>query len=148
MKAYKFHKLAEQHEITLFWDRNLGAAIPTALQALSPPGLITRYYDERYPDTANMPESGDAPWIEDVGKLGWFVISQDRRLHRRERERAALIRYNVGCFYIWGANASKWDTFRCFSLAYDRIIEAMVNTPRPFLYRILKNGTLRQIELS
>lgn len=140
--------MVEQHEITLFWDKNLGTAIPTALQALSPPSIITRYYSEHYPNTTNMPESGDAPWLEDVGELGWFVISQDRRLHRRERERAALIRHNVGCFNIWGANASKWDTFRCFSLAYDRIIEAIATTPRPFLYRVYKDGALGKIELS
>ena len=134
--------------MTLFWDRNLGTAIPTALQTLNPSHLMTRYYFEMYPNTDNLPEDGDALWLEDVGELGWFVISQDRRLHRRARERAALMRYNVGCFYLWGANASKWDTFRCFSLAYDRIVEAMNNATRPFLYRIYKDGTLRQIELS
>ncbi|MCY4652086.1 MAG: hypothetical protein OXC95_02860 [Dehalococcoidia bacterium] len=139
--------MSEQHETTLFWDRNLDTAIPTALQTLSPPGLMTRYYFEIYPNTDNMPEDGDAAWLEDVGDLGWFVISQDRRLHRRERERAALMRHNVGCFYLWGANASKWDTFRCFSLAYDRIVEAMNHATRPFIYRIYKDGTLRQIEL-
>ena len=94
-----------------------------------------------------MPEGGDDPWIKDVGEQGWFVISQDYNMHRREHECAALKQYSVGCFYIWGANASKWDTFRCFSLAYDRIIEAMSNVPRPFLYRIHKDGTLRKIEL-
>ena len=109
---------------------------------------MTKYHSEIYPNADHIPEEGDAFWLENVGEQGWFVISQDRRLHRRERERAALIRHNVGCFYLWGADASKWETFRCFSLAYDRIVEAMNNTTRPFLYRIYKDGTLQQIELA
>ena len=114
---------------------------------LNPPGVSIRYYLQNYPNTANMPEGGDESWIEDVGQRGWFVISQDYNLHIRNNELFALKQHNIGCFYLWGASNSKWETFRCFNRAYDRITSAIYATPRPFVYRIQQNGSLTQIPL-
>ena len=106
------------------------------------------YYLQDYPSTARMPEGGDDFWIGDVGQKGWFVISQDHNFHIKENERTALIQYEVGCFYLPGANRAKWETFRCFMRAYDQIISAMDSTPRPFVYRIQWNGSLTEVDLS
>ena len=133
---------------TLFWDKNLGKAIPRAMRILSPPSVINRYYMQEYPGSGNAYEGGDDAWLVDVGTKGWFVITQDYNLHLRENELSAIKDYEVGCFYLWGASNSKWDTFRCFALGYDQIIEVALNTPRPFVYRVDRNGTLRQVDLS
>lgn len=133
---------------TLFWDKNLGTAIPRALRILIPASVSIRYYMQEYPGTGNIHEVGDDAWLEDVGNRGWFVISQDYNLHVRENELFALKQHGVGCFYLWGASSSKWDVFRCFARGYDRIIEAARDTPRPFVYRVRRNGALQQVPLS
>ena len=48
----------------------------------------------------------------------------------------------LGCFYLWGAQAPKWEIARCFARAYDRIIEAANNTPRPYIYWVSRTGKL------
>ena len=53
----------------------------------------------------------------------WAVIGQDKRYHRNATERLAIVRYNVGVFYLWGAQATAWDQMRCFMRAYDDILE-------------------------
>ena len=133
---------------TLFWDKNLGKAIPRAFRLLKPASVSTRFYLQEYPGSGSAAEDGDDAWLEDVGNKGWFVITQDYNLHLRESELFAIKHFGVGCFYLWGASNSKWDTFRCFALGYDRIIEASLNASRPFVYRVNRNGTLRQVDLS
>ena len=148
LKAYKFHKLTGQQSKTLFWDKNIGNTIPTVLQFLNPSETNIRYYLQDYPGNIYMPEGGDDFWLRDVGQKGWFVISQDHNFHKRERELFALKQYEVGCFYLPGANSPKWESFRCFMRAYDQVISAMNSSPRPFLYRIQWNGSLTQVDLS
>ena len=118
------------------------------LQLLNPSEISIRYYLQDYPNAINVPEGGDDTWLSDVGQKGWFVISQDHNFHKRERELFALKQYEVGCFYLPGANSPKWETFRYFMRAYDHIISVMNISPRPFLYRIEWNGTLTKVDLS
>ena len=134
--------------ITLFWDKNLAKAIPMAFRLLRPASVDTRFYLQVYRGSGSVAEGGDDAWLEDVGSKGWFVITQDYNLHLRENELFAIKYHEVGCFYLWGASNSKWDTFRCFALGYDRIIEAALNTPRPFVYRVNRNGDLERVDLS
>lgn len=133
---------------TLFWDKNIGPSLPRALQLLRPPDATTRYYLEQFPNTGSTPEVGDEAWLRYVGERGWFVISQDHRLHRKPNELYALKQHDVGCFYLWGANAQLWEIFNCFVRALDRIIEAASNTPPPFIYRVNWEGTLTRVTLS
>ena len=48
----------------------------------------------------------------------------------------------MGCFYLWGASAPRWQKMRCFLNAYERVLEAIETTQRPFVYRIDPNGRL------
>ena len=133
---------------TLFWDKNIGRAIPIALQRLTPPEVRITYYLEQYPGSGNLPEYGDDAWLQAMGQKNWIVISQDYNLHVRQNELHAIKHYRVGCFYLWGASSSKWETFRCFMRGYDRIMDAIANSSPPFVYRVHKNGVLKTEELS
>ena len=139
--------MIEREGKTLFWDKNIGKVIPEVLHRLKTPEFTVRHYLQCYPNTANVLERGDDFWLKEVGERGWFVISQDYNLHVKENELYALKQYKIGCFYLSGASSSKWDIFRNFMRAYDRVISAMSNTPRPFLYQIRADGRLVQIEL-
>jgi hypothetical protein len=128
--------------VILFWDKNTPKTIPQALRTLKVPLAGIHHYLERFPLSDNLPEGGDDRWLSEVGKWGWVVISQDYHLHERENERYALKQHNIGCFYLWGAEAPKWEIMRCFARAYDKIIEAADNTPRPYIYRVSRMGKL------
>lgn len=128
----------------LFWDKNTPKTIPQALQLVKPRGIDVRYYLELFPLSDQAPEGGDDRWLQYVGQLGWIVISQDWNFHTKQNELHALKQYEIGCFYLWGAESPKWEVMRCFARAYDKIIEAAITTPRPFIYWIARNGRLRE----
>lgn len=127
--------------MTLFFDRNIGVKIPLALLSLRLP------VDIKYHQLHFAQQTPDDQWRATVGGWGWFVITQDYKYHLRPNELGALQQYDIGCFYLSGANASKWETMRVFARAYDRILGAALNTPRPFVYRIDKLGRLRSVAI-
>ena len=53
----------------------------------------------------------------------------------------------MGCFYLWGAQAPSWEKMRCFLNAYERILEAIDTTPKPFIYRINRNSRLELVDI-
>jgi hypothetical protein len=127
--------------VIFFFDRSVGIKIPQALRLLDLPDGV-QFHQENF-----QPDEKDDVWLPVVGGFGWFVIGQDYRYHRRPHELAALKQHSVGCFYLWGAQARKWETVRVFARAYDRIVNAASNTPRPFVFSVDRNGRLRQLAL-
>ena len=134
--------------VTLYFDINLGRRIPEALISLKCPypikyhlGLLDSNGQLLFPH--NTP---DDVWLEYVGQRGWTVISRDGKFHRTPVEREASRQHMVGCFYAWGNNAGTWDQFRSLMRAIDRIADAAQSTPRPFIYRISRDGTLRLVD--
>ncbi len=89
----------------------------------------------------------DDAWLPEVGRWGWFVIGQDNNYHNNAPELAALKTYNVGAFYLWGAEEHRWEAMRCLARAYDNIIHRATVTERPFVYRIQKSGALTEVYL-
>jgi hypothetical protein len=127
--------------VILFWDKNIPKTIPEALKSLNVPHGI-EWYLMHFPLSDKYPEGGDDMWLSQVGDWGWTVISQDYHFHERENERYALKQHSVGCFYLWGAEATKWEIMRCFARAYDKVIQAADITPRPFIFWVSKTGKL------
>ena len=124
----------------LFFDRNMGTRIPTALKALNLPDTIY-YHQELFPHDAP-----DDTWLEAVGQQGWIVLSQDYKFHRRPNELVALRQFSIGVFCRWGANASAWEVVRVFAAAYERIVAAAA-TPRPFVFRVTRDARLLRVDL-
>ncbi len=122
-----------------FFDRNIGRAIPEALRLLDLPVQVEAHHDH-----FDQTEADDV-WLSAVGSQGWIVISQDYKFHEIEPELEALKQHNVGCFYVWGAEAAKWDTMRTFAKAYDKIVKEDERAIRPFAYRVEKRGNLNEI---
>ncbi|MDI6857954.1 MAG: hypothetical protein QME71_06530 [Dehalococcoidia bacterium] len=125
----------------LFFDRSVGKSIPQALLLLNAPvGVV--YHQQVFP-----PDEKDDQWLPTVGGREWIVIGQDYKYHRMPNELAALKQHKVGCFYLWGATARRWETMRVFAKAFDRIIEAAGTTERPFVYRVSKQGRITAVPL-
>ncbi len=74
------------------------------------------------------------------------MVGHDSKYHLKPNELHALRLYNVGCFYLWGAEASRWEKMRLFARAYDRIVAA-AEYNKPFVYRVLKDSRLVPVRL-
>jgi hypothetical protein len=127
--------------VILFFDRNVGVTVPKVLQQLRLPVEIT-FHQEHFP--SNSP---DDAWLAQVGAWDWIVLTQDYKFHLLPNELRALKEYNIGCFYLWGSTATRWDLMRSFARCYDRLIDRATNTPRPFIYKVSKAGTLTVVKL-
>jgi len=142
--------------LTLYFDRNVGSKLPDALCVLGRPAYCQTTKKCKIGITgpaANAPlfdpETADDMWLADIGAKGWIVFSHDKKFHKPgfESEMSAIKQFNIGCFYLWGANAKAFDKARSFFRAYDRIIQAAISTPKPFIYEVQKSGRLKRIEI-
>jgi len=125
----------------LFFDRSVGTAIPKSLREyLKPPGVSIEYHQLHFDQAAP-----DDEWLPEIGKWDWLVIGQDHSYHQKSPELAAIKHHGIGAFYLWGAEATRWETMRCFAKAYDKILEAATKNPRPFVFRVLKHGGLQEV---
>lgn len=124
-----------------FFDRDVGVALPRALLSLKLPTQV-EYHQAHFSANAR-----DDDWMADVGQNGWFVIGHDSRHHREPAELFAIKQHQMGCFYLWGAHAKRWQKMRCFLRAYERILEAGRSSPRPFVFRVSETGRLTEVPL-
>lgn len=127
--------------MTFFFDRSIGVSIPKALRLLKLPVGI-EFHQEHFP-----PDEHDDIWLNLVGTWGWLVVSQDYSFHLRETELEAIKQHDMGCFYLWGADAGRWATMRVFAKAYDKIVTTSGVAIRPFVYDVWKSGALHEVAI-
>jgi hypothetical protein len=125
----------------LFFDKNTGTALPLALKKLSPPFQI-EYHQQHFKS-----DDDDDMWLPVVGGRNWTVIGHDRQFHENQSELKAIKQYKLGCFYLWGAEAKKWDKAKLFFKALSQIEIMAATTARPFVYSVKKNGNLKRVKL-
>ena len=125
----------------LFFDRDVGVTLPHVLGILKLPTRV-EFHQEHFAIDAR-----DDDWMPGVGRSGWVLIGHDSRHHREESELSAIKQHRIGCFYLWGAEASRWEKVRCFLRAYENILEAVARTPRPFIYRVTEKGRLTSVTI-
>ncbi len=89
----------------------------------------------------------DDDWLGVVGGYEWVVLGHDSKFHERPSELTIIKQYEVGCFYLCGANDSKWETLRVFLKAYDKIVKAAEVTGKPFIFRVDRYGRLRRLRI-
>lgn len=127
-----------------FFDRDLGTSLPLALIQLH----FDRQFQEMHYHQQLFPkEEDDDAWLPKVGQWGWTVIGHDSSHHTKESEISAIKQYNIGCFYLWGSEAKRWEKMQCFAKAYERIVRATDQTPKPFIFRVTRKGLLRQVKI-
>jgi hypothetical protein len=143
--------------LTLYFDRNVGRKVPEALQLLGLKNVIHHHTPRTH--LGLKPIKGqkglfadnetDDSWLKFVGEKGWIVLTQDSKFHKKgfENELSAIKQFNVGCFYIWGAEAPRWDKMIALCKAYENIVDASNVTAKPFIYSCSKGGSLSQIPI-
>ena len=125
----------------LFFDRDVGVALPRALLVLKIPTRV-EFHQSHFSNDAR-----DDDWMAKVGQNGWIVVGHDSRHHREQAELFAIKHYQMGCFYLWGSKEKRWQKMRCFLRAYDYILEASLTVPRPFVFRVGETGRLSPVPL-
>ena len=127
----------------LFFDRSVGVSIPKLLgrdEVRFP--LQVEYHQVHF----TMDEDDDV-WLPQVGQWGWTVVGHDYSYHTKPNELSAIKQYRVGCFYLWGSEAKRWQKLRCLARAYDRIVKAEATTRKPFIYRVTQTGLLKAVDI-
>lgn len=123
--------------MTFFFDRSVGKTLPESLRMLRIP-LGIEYHQLHF-----APDLQDDIWLPIVGIREWFVIGHDYSYHTFESGARALRDYNIGCFCLWGSQATRWEKIRLFARTYDKIVAAAETTQRPFIYRVNRDSSLK-----
>ena len=105
--------------------------MPKALRAVQPPVAIKDLQQVGFDDTAP-----DDEWLAKVGTKGWVVITQDRKLHKKELEIAAIKAHSARCFYLHGGSDPVWSAFCSLVTAFPRIVKIASEVPAPFIYQV------------
>lgn len=130
--------------LVFYFDRNFGRRLPEALAKADPPFAVEFHHNER---NRFPPNITDDEWLTTIGSKSWFAFSHDRKWHNELPALAGIKEHSIGCFYIWGAEASTWSKVCFFVRHQQKIHEVALNTPRPFLYYVRKDGALEKIPL-
>ncbi|HEY8100322.1 MAG TPA: hypothetical protein VIF82_06180 [Burkholderiaceae bacterium] len=147
--------------LTFYFDRNAGKRLPEALKLLKLTDVKTvihHHSEKRHIGISSSkrneqlfkPDEKDDKWLEFVGKNGWIVFSQDSKFHKPgyENEIFAIKQFSVGCFYLWGGSSLCEDKAFVFLKARKKIINAIRNTQKPFIYEITKSGNLIRVDMA
>lgn len=128
-------------QLTFFFDRNFGTRLPKAFRRMNPPMEIRWHQDEGFRQS-----SPDDEWLGQV-KPDWIILSQDRKWHRVETERAAIKQHNLRCFYIPGASETRWYSLCIFARIHEKLMELSRDAPAPFIFDASRNGKFLPVNL-
>jgi hypothetical protein len=131
--------------LTFYFDRNFGRRLPEALYRANPPFDVEFHHSPKW---RFSPTTIDDEWLSIIGPQGWFAFSHDRKWHKELPALAAIRQHKIGCFYLWGAEATTWDKVCFFVRHYERIIETANSTVRPFVFDVTKTGEVARVDLS
>ena len=87
----------------------------------------------------------DDEWLEIVGGKNWIVITQDRKFHRIENEKLALVQHGVKCFYFPNANDGLWLTLCTFIKFHHKILKSAQESAAPCLFDVKGTGRIVNI---
>jgi hypothetical protein len=126
-----------------FFDRDIGTAVPRALQIVR-----QAYEDVHYHDELFDADTEDVDWIADVGGRGWIVVTRNRKIGTNPAEIAAVEEAGLRCFCLTQTRGHQLDRWRML----ERVVcswadmQAEVRTrPAPFFIGIGRGGAFKVI---
>jgi hypothetical protein len=130
--------------VIIFFDRDVGITLPQALRIVH---FDRDFAQIHYHQQHFAQSTPDDQWMPIVGANDWTLIGHDSRHHEEPAELAAIKQYSMGCFYLWGSEAKRWEKLQCFARVWERIVAVEASTPRPFIFRVTKMGLLRSVPI-
>jgi hypothetical protein len=122
-------------EVVLFIDRCLGRiAVATALRAA---GARVETHDAHFDITCD-----DDEWLPRVGAFGWVVLTKDKYIRRRPKERRALEDAKVAAFVLTANRVNAKEMADAFVAALPRIRQVAAKYTRPLIATVSRTGLI------
>jgi hypothetical protein len=125
--------------LTFLFDENISHLIVDALKALGKP---VAYLTDILPRGTN-----DLILFSKLGELGWFLITQDKRIKRKKHELEALRQAGIGAFIFTGRAERDVDSLMMLVLRhFNEIQRVTTETKRPFIFGISDKGSFDRLD--
>lgn len=87
----------------------------------------------------------DDEWMSIIAPRGWVVLSQDRKWHLVDAERAAVKQHGLKCIYM--PSGDRWEILCLFTRFHGKLISLVEDAPAPCILELLRSGAVREVEL-
>lgn len=126
-----------------FFDRDIGTAVPKALQ------LVRQAYDDvHYHDELFDPDTPDVDWIPEIGRRGWAVVTRNKKIGTNPAEVAAVQDADVRCFCLMqtrGYQLDRWRTLERVVQSWRDMEAELQIRPAPFFIGIRRDGSFKVV---
>lgn len=129
-------------KLTFYFDVCFGRRFPESLRHARPPFNVEYQHKAKFKQTMK-----DDDWLAIRGQRNWIAFSHDRKFHNIDVEIEAIKQHQVGCFYLWGAEAETWDKLRCFARGYDDIMRLARHATKPFIFHVAHDCRITKIDI-
>jgi hypothetical protein len=125
----------EPEQPTFFIDRCLGRGeVPSALRAA---GALVETHDDHF-----AIDCEDEAWLAVVGARGWLVLTKDKYIRRRPRERRALEVARVAAFVLTAGRVNGAEMAAAFVAARARMARIAATHARPLIATVTRAGAV------
>ena len=125
--------------MTFLFDENISHFIVDALKALGKP---VAYLTDILPRGTQ-----DVTLFSKLGELGWFLVTQDKRIKRKKHELEALRQAGIGAFIFTGRAERDVDSMMVLLLRHFSEIQRLASeTKRPFIFGVSDRGSFDRLD--
>jgi hypothetical protein len=125
--------------LTFLFDENISQLIVDALKALGKP---VAYLTDILPRGTD-----DLTLFSRLAELGWFLVSQDKKIRRKKHELEALRRAGLGAFIFTGRAERDIDSMMMLVLkSFNEMQTLATETKRPFIFGISDRGSIDRLD--
>jgi PIN like domain len=84
----------------------------------------------------------DVKWLPEIGRLGWALLTCDRRLRYNELEIAKIIEYRIKAFFFTSGNLSGLMMAEILSIALPKMKRLSKKVQPPFIATLSESGNV------
>jgi len=124
----------------IFIDRSIPRGVAEALKQVRDD---VRWLEDEFPHDAK-----ETDWLPEIGRRGWLVISRDKKIRTRLRQRALVRDHGMGCFILQQKqDPTRWQYLKLLAANLDEWERVFASTPKPFMRLVDAAGTSRNFSL-
>jgi PIN like domain len=125
--------------LTFLFDENISQLVVDALKVLGKP---VAYLTDILPRGTD-----DLTLFFRLGELGWFLVTQDKKIKRKKHELEALRRAGLGAFIFTGRAERNIDSMMMLVLrSFNEMQTLATETKRPFIFGISDRGSIDRLD--
>lgn len=115
-----------------FTDRNLGKKLPAILIAA---GLRVEIHHDYFAEKDGTDSTPDEEWLQFVGNRGWILLTLDKRMNYRSRQKDQLMESGVRAFLFTGQATAERHAAN-FLRSLPRIVRFLRRHQGPFIAKL------------